>query len=238
MVRNTTSVVYNKCYSIFTKGGSLSKTKNTPRVNVEVATKGREAFNFKALPDTGTTRTIVALNVAKRHGIIPRWNPNERLLAANGKRMSCQGTTNLKLTHNGVRINANAIVSSSVKDDVLICWHDLVKLGIIRQSFPSSTEEVGTPMHTLQKKTFNPRREMNMKISERFKKQRLNYKNRNYTRRRIDFKPGDSVMVQNPVTKEWNQHGTIKANVTERSCLVKFTNGSILRRKRHLVRAT
>ena len=173
MVRNTTSVVYNKCYSIFTKGGSSSETKDTPRVEVKVARKGRKAFNFKALPDTGTTRTIVALNVVKRHGIIPRWNPNERLLAANGKRMSCQGTTNLKLTHNGVRINANAIVSSSVKDEILISWHDLVKLGIIRQSFPSSTEEVGTPMHTLQKKTFNPRREMNMKISERFKKQRL-----------------------------------------------------------------
>ena len=78
-----------------------------------------------------------------------------------------------------------------------------------------------------------------MKITERFTKQRLSYRNRfNYTQRRIDFKPGDSVVVQNPVTKEWNQHGTIKANVTEKSCLVKFANGSILRRKRHLVRAT
>ena len=220
MVRNTTSVVYNKCYSIFTKGGSSSETKDTPRVEVKVARKGRKAFNFKALPDTGTTRTIVALNVAKRHGIIPRWNPNERLLAANGKRMSCQGTTNLKLTHNGVRINANAIVSSSVKDDILICWHDLVKLGIIRQSFPSSTEEVGTPMQTRQKKTFIPRREINiwrklnvLKSSDLITRTELHTKTHRFQTRRFSSGPKSSYVPKNGINMVQSKPTSLKGRV-------------------------
>ena len=143
-VMNTTSVVLNKCYSIQADGNLQPASLATPRIDINVKAQGQPSFNFKSLPDTGATRTIIAFNLAKRNGIKPQRNPNERLYAANGQSMACEGTVMLTLAYNGITVTANAIVSSAIRDEILICWHDLIRLNVIHETFPASVCKIET----------------------------------------------------------------------------------------------
>ena len=64
--------------------------------------------------------------------VIKRAN-NESLIAADDNPMDVTGVTRFCI--NGIMIRA--IVSASVKDDILVGWHDLMRLGIIPEEFPN-----------------------------------------------------------------------------------------------------
>ena len=72
-------------------GGNL-----TPRIQVLI----NDTIQMAACADTGTNRTIISHNMVRKHGL-KMYRANERLLAANGERMSCEGKVPLKVQFQG-----------------------------------------------------------------------------------------------------------------------------------------
>ena len=105
-------------------------TRDTPRLRVEVRA-ANQTFKFKALPDTGATRSIMSLDIASKHNLTPK-PTSERLFAADDSRLRCEGTVKARI--DGVKMDL--LVSSSIKQEIIICWHDLVALNVLPANFP------------------------------------------------------------------------------------------------------
>ena len=66
------------------------------------------------------------------------YKAKERLFAANGERMACEGRTPLKIEYQGITTPVMALVSSAMKNDMLISWEDLQKMQVLPRSFPQT----------------------------------------------------------------------------------------------------
>ena len=111
----------------------LQTNKNdTPRLAVLVVARHGTSFEFDALPDTGATKSLVAWDLLDNLGI-PYRAPRDVLFAANGEEMNCVGEVTLKI--NGVK--TVFIVTPSISEDMLLSWHDLVRLDVIPADFPA-----------------------------------------------------------------------------------------------------
>ena len=125
-----TSRVYHRVSQI------RNYTRDTPRVKVEVRA-AKHNFTFKALPDTGATRSIMSLDIANKYNLTIK-PTSERLFAADDSRLKCEGSVKLKV--DGVRMHL--LVSSSLKREIIICWHDLVAMDILPADFPSRSNKI------------------------------------------------------------------------------------------------
>jgi len=106
-------------------------SKNTPRLPLEF-THRNGSFFYNCLPDSGATISVVSHNLAKRYRLRIR-SSSDKLFACDDSELVCLGTTTLRT--NGHKIIA--LVCSSIKDDILISWHDLANLGVLPSNFPS-----------------------------------------------------------------------------------------------------
>ena len=109
----------------------------TPRLACTVQpTSGNKPgtpFSFEVLPDTGATVSVIAQDVARTYGMMIRPAANDQLLSADDTKMNVAGYTRFRINDVIIR----AIVSNSVKDDILIGWRDLIRLGVISETFPN-----------------------------------------------------------------------------------------------------
>ena len=87
------------------------------------------------MPDTGATATIISSALARTYGYKPIAS-QDTLSAANGQRMQCDGRLLLQIQANGRTVEVNAIATPHLRDDLLISWHDLQRLGVISENFP------------------------------------------------------------------------------------------------------
>jgi hypothetical protein len=121
---------------------SVTKTcqvvnKPTPRISIIIESSSGTPFTFSALPDTGATHTIIAKDVANTYGLLIKHAPNDTLYAANDTELICNGSTKISVTYAGShKIQIDALVTSSIKNDVFIGWHDLIALGVLSKTFP------------------------------------------------------------------------------------------------------
>ena len=129
--QNKTFSIRARAVTIARKVGSLP----TPRINVTIQSSGQE-FKFDALPDTGSTRTIVSYDIAKRYGLKIKTKQKEALFAANDQLMPCEGKLDLNISYMGRTVQVDAIVTSAMRNEVLISWHDLISLRVISHTFP------------------------------------------------------------------------------------------------------
>jgi hypothetical protein len=115
--------------------------------------EGKLGFSFSCMPDTGSTRTIISLNLAKKHNLItgPK-KPHMKLTDASRKRMQIEGLATIQVQPRYINNRKNkgtrwktveAIVSDAMKDEILLSWGDLKKLGCISDNFPMVMEEDG-----------------------------------------------------------------------------------------------
>ena len=104
---------------------------STPRMKVTI----NALFQMNACADTGTTRTIISLDTCRRQGL-KIYKARERLFAANGERMACEGRTPLQIGYQGTTTKVMALVSSAMTNDMLISWKDLQSMRVLPQSFP------------------------------------------------------------------------------------------------------
>ena len=118
-------------------------SKPTPKLKVSITSdETGQSFSYKATPDSGCTRTIIAFNVAQKNSLKYR-KTKESLIAANGERMRCEGSIKVRMSApEGGDVCVDAIISSSLKDEILISWHDLQKMGILSADFPAVVSKV------------------------------------------------------------------------------------------------
>lgn len=124
----------------------VKENNPTPLLNVEMIQDNGDVFTYSALPDTGSTKAIIALDLARKHGI--RWKPMDYehiLTDAQGKRMDVTGMAVLRvraesadgcLNKQGHFHMIPCIVSSALVDDMFLSWGDLIKIGTIPPHFP------------------------------------------------------------------------------------------------------
>jgi hypothetical protein len=113
----------------------------TPRINARIE-GGGSSFRFPCLPDTGATRTVIASDVARAHGLRPVSDNKVKIRAANGNNMACEGTVSITIAYKSFSTRTTALVSSCLSDEILIGWQDLVGLAIIHEGFPAQIKVV------------------------------------------------------------------------------------------------
>ena len=111
--------------------------RRVPHISVEIRTKNNSGapFKYDIVPDSGSSRTVVPLKIAKMYG----WkfsSTNERILAANNSPLCCDGRIFLKISHGNRTADVDALISRSLEDEILISWYDLISLGILPKNFP------------------------------------------------------------------------------------------------------
>jgi hypothetical protein len=125
----------NYCFCTYQRG-----SRPTPRLEMTFEASSGTAFNpftRRIVPDTGATRSIVALSVAQRHGIKFVDAPDERLFDAQKNEMIVNGKVDLAVTYEGTTIEADALVSSSLQgNEILVSWHDLERLDAVHIGHP------------------------------------------------------------------------------------------------------
>jgi len=134
---------YHKIYKISDRA---NETNDTPRLLVTARPVWglRKTFQFHALPDTGATHSVIGMDVVQLHGAMIQTNRRDKLFTANDEQIQCAGRTNL--TINGISINF--IVTPAITNDMLISWHDLIKLKVIPADFPNPQEHKVRPCKT------------------------------------------------------------------------------------------
>ena len=114
-------------------------SRPTPQVPLTFRS-GRHKFHFSATPDTGATVTIIGKDVLDRFDIPFDPSRTRSLFTASGERMPCEGSVKLRVhladyaDSEGVFVDA--LVSSALKSEILLSWHDMIEIGILPRSFP------------------------------------------------------------------------------------------------------
>lgn len=95
-----------------------------------------------ALPDTGTSRTIIRKSVLEAAGIGFDERGKESISAANGSSISCVGNVILdtQIDH-GKKLLIDALVVSDLHSECLLAWKDLQRAGILHSNFPAMVNE-------------------------------------------------------------------------------------------------
>ena len=96
---------------------------STPRIEIifKSVNSSSTPFRFSALPDTGATRTIVSYDIVKMYGISIDRSHEERLYAANKRRMSCEGSVKLYASiKDQKQVYIDAAISSALENEIVI----------------------------------------------------------------------------------------------------------------------
>ena len=94
----------------------------------------RLSFACEVLPDTGATRSIVSLRVAKKEGL-PCSHTDQRLRAANGSNILVHGQVDLDFLYHRQPVRITALIAE-IQADFLLSWKDMQKASIISANFP------------------------------------------------------------------------------------------------------
>ena len=97
------------------------------------------AGHCKAMPDTGTSTSMVHRRILDYANVSFDPNKTRPISAANATPLQCDGTARLLISFEGQRIETDVLVSSDLQEDFLVSYGDLLRLGVIPESFPEST---------------------------------------------------------------------------------------------------
>ena len=122
----------------------------TPKLKVVVtaAEDSSKSFEFEAVPDSGTSATIIAEDLIKKaemNGLL--WQSKGiKMRAANKTGLGYKGSIDLKMKapHTGAEVDVEALVSNDLTQEILISWHHLKKMGILEEDFPYNSVSART----------------------------------------------------------------------------------------------
>ncbi len=119
-------------------GGSRS----TPVLRA-ILRQGPVNATIRCTPDTGATRTVVAADMVRRLGLATTASSARLYTAKAGERMECSRQASFYMRAHtedgrpGPQVLVEALVSRDLTDEVLVSWHDLMRLGILSSTFPA-----------------------------------------------------------------------------------------------------
>ncbi|PCJ22640.1 MAG: hypothetical protein COA94_08935, partial [Rickettsiales bacterium] len=128
----------------------------TPRMMVQAKATSGTPFDFPALPDTGATRTIIDADVARTYGIRPKKIKAELVTTASGQSMKCLGSAVMTITFVNRTIHVNALIVEGIRAGFIICWRDLIRLGVLHDTFPQPIPQQAEVMAVDDKKPPSP----------------------------------------------------------------------------------
>lgn len=96
------------------------------------------SVNIDALPDTGTSKTIVHIDTFRRlDGIKIDRSKSIRCTTANGGFLSIEGTARLYLRYHDHEAYVDALIANDLHETMLVSWVDLINLNVISPDFPA-----------------------------------------------------------------------------------------------------
>ena len=111
----------------------------TPQLKMTFFQRGGNSdlpWDMFSLPDTGCSRSLLALSTVKKYNLIydnSKSARSHRLLNASSQEMKVAGVADLQCRYNGKTIHLDClVVSDNIGCSVYISWHDLQDLDIIK----------------------------------------------------------------------------------------------------------
>ena len=130
----------NFCYQ-------LGPRNKTPTVKVDFSThpNSRSSFSIHSCPDTGATISIIKAIIVKEKKLKLLDSGISSLRDAQGIFMKVDGKVRVYVSNRGGggKLLVEAIVSSSLADNFLLCWKDQQRLGILLNAWPYPPEGCG-----------------------------------------------------------------------------------------------
>ena len=139
-------------------GDKLGLANPTPRTSVKVRSSNGAKFRMKALPDTGCTTTLISDDLRKKYALRSK-RSTAKLVAADDSELDCSGKVEILIDN----VKTMALVTKSLKDELIIGWPDLIRLGIISPNFPERT------VHTANKVEHGDTDEALTKLKQQYK---------------------------------------------------------------------
>ena len=113
-------------------------TEDTPRFNVHISLpESSSNFSFEALPDTGSTASVISSDLALENNFPIDSSIKPLLLNASDLPMDVLGITEVDLTYCGISVGVKLIVTTDMVSELLVDWKTLIKLGILPPDFPN-----------------------------------------------------------------------------------------------------
>ncbi len=122
---------------------AASGHRSTPVLRAMIKQGTMLGVEVKCTPDTGATRTVEASVMVRWLGLATAASSAHLNAAKAGERMECSRQASFHMRartgdgHPGPLIVVKALVSKDLTDEVLVSWHDLIRLGVLSSTFPS-----------------------------------------------------------------------------------------------------
>jgi hypothetical protein len=126
----------------------------TPEVLLQLrALDTNEKYSsWMALPDTGTSRTIIMRRLLDNANINYDVGGKEPIITANSTSLGCVGNVLLDVQiDRGKHLTIDALVVDDLSSRCLIAWKDMQRAGIISPSYPARVHVTKKPVCTVPK---------------------------------------------------------------------------------------
>ena len=94
-------------------------------------------IQFSTFPDTGSATTLIASNLAEKYNIQSAKPPTTKYVSVNGDPVPTTGTAMISLGTSSCSVQSTAIITTAIRNEIIMGHEDLKKLGIISKQFPN-----------------------------------------------------------------------------------------------------
>ena len=113
------------------------KGVGSPKDRIEITVANdKTQFNFYAFPDSGADTSLISSDLIKSHGIKYDKSKKPIVINASCKRMNVIGTTKLNVKYGSISTQINIIVTTDMKDEILIDRETLKVLHVLHKDYP------------------------------------------------------------------------------------------------------
>ena len=98
-------------------------------------------FYHDCLPDTGCSTSMISADLVRTYGLVLDRQRTRKLKNVNGTPVKVIGSVIFEICYEGATVEIIAFVSTDLKDEIILSWKTLKKLGIINDRFPCPLED-------------------------------------------------------------------------------------------------
>ena len=91
---------------------------------------------IEVFPNTGCQQNIISQDLIKACGLKLDRFRRKRILAVDGTRVPCNGSTTFQVTYGKYKTNILALVTPALSSEIILSWRALQRLGVIPEDFP------------------------------------------------------------------------------------------------------